>query len=104
MTYQTTKLTDLNEVIFTRSNSRVDFANYPSNVQVSCSNLGAGNFDVFILPCGESDFKSHILGASELDTVMIAGKDAPLFDKVKIVFNGAITPVTATLTAWERGI
>lgn len=103
MTYQTTKLTDINQVTFTRSNSRVDFA-HPSNVQVSCSNLGGGTFDVYILPCGESDFKSHILGASELDTVMIAGKDAPLFEQVKVIFNDNLDEVTATLTAWERGI
>jgi hypothetical protein len=104
MTYQTTKLTDITQVTFTRSNSRVDFARYPSNVQVSCSNLGGGTFDVYILPCGESDFKSHILGASELDTVMIAGKDAPLFEQVKVIFNDNLDEVTATLTAWERGI
>jgi hypothetical protein len=56
------------------------------------------------LPCGESDFKSHILGATELDTVMIAGKDAPLFERVKVIFNNNIAIATATLTAWERGI
>lgn len=104
MTYQTTKLSNLNEVTFTRGNSSVDFARYPSNVQVSCSNLGGGTFDVYILPCGESDFKSHILGATELDTVMIAGKDAPLFERVKVIFNNNIAIATATLTAWERGI
>lgn len=102
--YKTTKLTSSTEVIFKRSNTSTSFADYPSNAQVSCSGLGIGTFDVYILPCGESLFKSHILGATQDDTVMIAGKDAPLFDQVKIVFNDNIGDVTATLTTWERGL
>ena len=43
-------------------------------------------------------------GATEIDTVMIAGKDAPLFEAVKVLLNDAIGDVTVTLTCWERGI
>jgi hypothetical protein len=103
--FNTTQLSSTTEVIFKRGNSKIDFAMYPANVQISCSDLNGGTFDVYILPLGETSFKSHILGATEEDTVMIAGKDAPIFTQVKVSFvdNGGLESV-ATLTAWERGL
>jgi hypothetical protein len=103
--FNTIQLTSTTEVIFKRGNTKIDFAMYPSNVQISCGNLNGGTFDVYILPLGETSFKSHIVAASENDTVMIAGKDSPLFTQVKVSFvdNGGSEAV-ATLTAWERGL
>lgn len=82
-----------------------DCTGYPCNAQVSVSGLGAGSFDVLLLPAGETTFKEHITSSSVNDLVMISGKEAPLFHSIRVTVsgtNGATT--TATVTLWERGI
>ena len=102
--FRTFTQTTTTEAVFSYGSTKQDFAAYPMNVQVSCANLGAGTFDVLIFLPGESDYKTHVAGATAIDTVMIAGKDAPLFEMVKVDLNGAIGSVNVVLTCWERGI
>ena len=92
-------------VTFDRTVTKWDCASYPANVQVSVSGLGAGSFDVLLLPAGETTFKEHITGSSVNDLVMIAGKEAPLFHSIRVTASGTSgATITATVTFWERGI
>ena len=102
--YKTFKIVSSTEAVFNRATTKQDYAAYPMNVQVSCTPLAGATFDVLILLPGETEFKTHVSGATEIDTVMIAGKDAPLFEAVKVLLNDAIGDITVTLTCWERGI
>ena len=82
-----------------------DPAAYPANVQISLTGLNGGTFDVHILPPEETQFKTVQLSVNESDLVMLAAKNAPLFQQTLIITdntNGATS--TATLTLWERGI
>ena len=76
------------------------------NVQINCTNLGGGTFDVQYRAPEASTFTGHVGGAVEGDAVLIAGPRAPLFDAVKLEFsnipNGTVT--TVIINTWPRGL
>lgn len=80
----------------------------PYNAQVVCTNLGGGTYDVLISSPGGSSvtFQEHITGSTEDDTVMLAGKEFPIFERVRITFNNVpvANTVEAKLIIWARGI
>ena len=73
------------------------------NVQVTCKDLGGGSFSVaYRVPRG-SQFVEHISGALETDAIMLSGKEAPIFDAVRVSFDGvpaAPNTQTITLNTW----
>lgn len=106
--YKTISLTRTGDgsVVFDRSNTRWSMDSYPSNAQISVSGLPAlGLFNVDIMPAGHESFKRHITDATSDDLVMISGKEAPIFQQIRIsasATGGA--DLTIYLTLWERGI
>lgn len=76
------------------------------NIIVACKNLQGGSYSVhYRLPSGES-FISHVEDAEEADSVIIAGKAAPIFEAVEVRFNNIPNGTTTTLylTTWERAL
>ena len=106
--YKTVSQTQVGDgsVIFDHSVTRWRMDAYPCNAQISVENLPAnGTFDVLIRPAGHNEFKQHILTSTNIDLIMLAGKEAPLFEAIKInvtATNGATVKIHVTL--WERGI
>ena len=83
------------------------FSDGNRNVQVSARNLAGGTYTLFYRPAGSSQFVSHVGGASELDQVMLAGVEAPIFDALKVEFAGvgaAPAVQTIQLNTWPRGL
>ena len=105
-TYQTAQLSGTGATFtFTRTVLKWSPANYPANAQVSVTGLNGGTFDLDLLPAGESAFKRHITAATETDLCMLAGKNAPLFEQLKVTVAGTSgATVTVTVTLWERGL
>ena len=67
--------------------------------------MDGGTYGVYILPAGDSAARLAAEAVTEADIVVIAGKDAPLFEAVVVEASGTSGgTVTATLTLWERGI
>ena len=91
---------------FDHSTTRWRMDAYPCNAQISVENLPAnGTFDVLIRPAGHNEFKEHVLTSSSTDLIMLAGKEAPLFESLKItVASTGGAEVTVHVTLWERGI
>jgi len=90
---------------FTPAVTKWNPAGYPANAQVTVSGLAGGTYTVSILPASDSVMRVAAVDATEADIVVIAGKDAPLFEAVTINATGTSGgTVTATLTLWERGI
>jgi len=90
---------------FTPAVTKWNPAGYPANAQVTVSGLDGGTYTVSILPAGDSAARVAAVDVTEADIVVIAGKDAPLFEAVVIDATGTSGgTVTATLTLWERGI
>lgn len=90
---------------FTPAVTKWNPAGYPANAQVTVSGLDGGTYDLYILPAGDSAARLAAEAVTEADIVVIAGKDAPLFEAVLIEASGTSGgTVTATLTLWERGI
>ena len=83
------------------------FSDGHQNAQVCAQNLGGGTFTVFYRPVGGSQYVSHVSGASESDLVMLAGPEAPLFEALKIEFNGVgVAPAVQSVlvNTWPRGL
>lgn len=90
---------------FTPAVTKWNPAGYPANAQVTVSGLDGGTYDLYILPAGDSAARLAAEAVTEADIVVIAGKDAPLFEAVVVDASGTSGgEVTATLTLWERGI
>lgn len=79
---------------------------YPANAQVSVSGLPAlGRFNVDLMPAGHDSFKRHITDATGDDLVMLSGKEAPIFQQIRITASATGgADLTIYLTLWERGI
>ena len=83
------------------------FSDGHRNVQVNAKDLGGGSYTVSYRPVGSPSFVEHISGATESDAVMLAGPEAPVFDAVKVTFNGVpVAPATQTviINTWPRGL
>ena len=90
---------------FTPAVTKWNPAGDPANAQVTVSGLDGGTYGVYILPAGDSAARLAAEAVTEADIVVIAGKDAPLFEAVVVEASGTSGgTVTATLTLWERGI
>lgn len=106
--YKTVSLTRTGDgaVIFDSTVTRWRMDAYPANAQISVQGLPhGGTFDVELRPAGHVEFKNHILTSDRDDLVMLSGKEAPLFEAIRVTVantNGA--EVTAHITLWERGI
>ena len=80
-------------LIFDKSNLGFSPADTFSSVQVSCSGLDGGSFEVLFKPRNSPDFISFIGGATELDSVLLENRF--VFDAIKIVLTdcgGAADP------------
>lgn len=90
---------------FTPAVTKWNPAGYPANLQLSVSGLGGGTYDVYILPAGDSAYRVAFVSVTEADLAVIAGKEAPLVEILRVVVTGSAGgTVTAHLTMWERGI
>ena len=76
------------------------------NVQVHSENLAGGTYSVYYRFPSANTWIAHVENATEKDSVILAGKEAPLFEAVQVRFfnipNGTTT--TLHLTTWERGL
>lgn len=93
-------------VVIDASVTRWRMDSYPANAQVSVTGLpAAGRFDVELMPAGHEAFKMHIEDATPEDLVMLSGKEAPIFQAIRVTVSatgGADVKIYVTL--WERGI
>lgn len=90
---------------FTPAVTKWNPAGFPANLQLSVSGLSGGTYDVHILPAGDSAYRVAFVSATEADLAVIAGKEAPLVEVLRVVVTGSGGgAVTAHLTMWERGI
>ena len=82
------------------------FSDGHQNAQIQASNLGGGKFTVELRSPAGSQWVEHVTGATESDTVIIAGRQAPIFEALRVSFSNvpALTVSTVTLTSWPRGI
>ena len=83
------------------------FSDGHQNVMISAQNLAGGSYSVYYRPPAAPNFIEHIPGATENDSVMLAGPEAPIFDAIKITFNGvgaAPAQQTITVNTWPRGL
>jgi hypothetical protein len=83
------------------------FSDGKRNLMVSARDLGGGSYTVSYRPPEAPNFIEHIPGATENDSVMLAGPEAPVFDAVKITFTGVpVAPAkqVVTLNIWPRGL
>ncbi len=83
------------------------FSDGNRNAMISASNLDGGSYTVSYRPPSAPNFVEHILGATESDSVMLAGPEAPIFDALKITFSGvgaAPAQQIITLNTWPRGL
>jgi len=82
------------------------FSDGHRNIQVTVSGLGGGSYSVSYRSVGSDIFTEHVNNATEVDTVMIAGKRAPVCDAIKITFANvpAQTSSKITLNTWPRGL
>ena len=82
------------------------FSDGHQNAQIQAANLGGGKFSVELRSPRGSQWVEHVVGASESDTVIIAGKGAPLFEALRVSFSNvpALTVSVITLTTWPRGL
>jgi hypothetical protein len=81
-------------------------ADYYRNAQISVEGLGGGTFTVnYRVPEGQT-WREHVAGATESDTVMIAGSRGPLVEALQITFSGVPAPNTPriVLNLWSRGV
>lgn len=95
------------DVILDRDSIGFNPASMPYNAQVVCTGLGGGTYDVLISSPGGSlvTYQEHITGSTEQDTVVLAGKEFPIFERVKVTFTGtgANNPEVKFII-WSRGI
>lgn len=106
--YKTVSLSQVGDgsVIFDSSVTRWRMDGYPANAQISVEGLPVGaTYNVELRPAGHNEFKNHILDANLDDLVMLAGKEAPLFEALRItVASTNNANMTIHVTLWERGI
>jgi hypothetical protein len=76
------------------------------NAQLQVSNLGGGTFTVAYRYVRGTQFTNHVENATEIDSVVLAGDRAPIFEALKISFNNVPNATTqiVTLTTWIRGL
>jgi hypothetical protein len=76
------------------------------NAQVQVSGLAGGSFTVSYRYPGGVQWTEHVTEATEVDTVLIAGDRAPIFDALKVTFQNVPqgTNSKVTLSTWVRGI
>ena len=93
-------------VTIDRVNTRWSMDSYPANAQVSVNGLPvAGRFNVDLMPAGHESFKRHITDATPDDLVMLSGKEAPIFQQIRVTAsNSGGADLIVYLTLWERGI
>jgi len=93
-------------LIFDSSVTRWRMDAYPANAQISVESLPSNaTFNVELRPAGHNEFKDHIVDATKDDLVMLAGKEAPLFEALRVtVANTNNAEITVHVTLWERGI
>ena len=93
------------ELVFTPASTKWNPAGYPANAQIAVSGMEGGVFALEFLPAGDSAYRVAFPEVTEADLAVIAGKDAPLFEALRVTVSGSSGGVvTATLTLWERGI
>lgn len=94
------------DVVFDRDSIGFNPASMPYNAQIVCTGLGGGTYDVLISSPGGSlvTYQEHITGSDEQDTVMLAGKEFPIFERVKVTFNGVVGNPEVKFIIWSRGI
>jgi hypothetical protein len=82
------------------------FSDGHQNAQIQASNLGGGKFSVEFRSPNGSHWVEHVTGASETDTVILAGRQAPIFEALRVSFSNVPAPTVSeiTLTTWARGI
>jgi len=82
------------------------FSDGHQNAQIQASNLGGGKFTVELRSPQGSQWKEHVGGAGESDTVILAGRQAPIFEALRVSFSNvpALTTSTITLSTWVRGL
>lgn len=83
------------------------FSDGHRNVMISATNLDGGSYTVSYRPPAAPNFVEHIPGATESDSVMLAGPEAPIFDAIKITFSGvgaAPAEQVITVNTWPRGL
>ena len=81
------------------------FSDGNRNIQVSCSNLGGGTFSLFYRFPEANNFVSHVTGATETDSIMIAGLEAPVCDAIQIQFTNVPAGTTkVVVNTWPRGL
>ena len=83
------------------------FSDGHRNVMISAQNLAGGSYTVSYRPPSAPNFIEHIPGATESDSVMLAGPEAPIFDALKITFSGvgaAPAEQKITVNTWPRGL
>lgn len=96
------------DIIFDTNSIGFNPASQPYNAQVVCTNLGGGTFDVLLSSPGGSSvtYQEHITDSTESDTVVLAGKEFPIFERVKVTFTNVPvgTDPECKLIIWARGI
>tara|TARA_S200002703_G_scaffold54416_1_gene47048 strand:+ start:95 stop:424 length:330 start_codon:yes stop_codon:yes gene_type:complete len=106
--YKTVELSRTGDgsVIFDRTVTKWAMDSYPANAQVSVAGLPAlGRFNVDLMPAGHESFKRHVTDATGDDLVMLSGKEAPIFQQIRVTASAtAGAELTVYLTLWERGI
>ena len=87
-----------------------DPSSQPYNAQITVTDengggLGAGKYQVLLRsPGGAESYQEHVVGRTAVDTVMVAGKDAPIFTAIKLIFADCPANVQVKLSIWPRGI
>jgi len=76
------------------------------NAQIQVSNLAGGSFAVYYRYPRGVQWTEHVAEATEIDTVLLAGDRAPIFEALKVTFSNVPQGTTSklTLTTWVRGI
>lgn len=81
-------------------------ADYYRNAQISVEGLGGGSYTVnYRVPEGRT-WREHVAGATEADTVMIAGSRGPLVEALQIELANVPAQNTprVVLNLWSRGV